>query len=61
MLVQALPIVVQLAGDTGEVEVEHQVTVTARRRVLPNIQVAKKRVEPILGAYVIIMLQQVKR
>lgn len=42
MRVQPLAVVVQLAADAREVEIEHQIAIAARRGVLPDVQVTER-------------------
>ena len=58
--VQPFTVVVQLAGDAGEVEVEHEVAVAARRGVLSDVEVAEEVVELAACTYVVVVLQGVQ-
>ena len=59
--VQSLAVVAQLAGDAGEVEVEHEVGVALRRGVRSDVEAGEEGVELITGAHVVVVLQQVHR
>ena len=59
--IQSFAIVAQLAGDAGEVEVEHQISITARCGVLADVQVSKEVFEPVAGAHVVVVLQHIQR
>ena len=61
MRVQPLAVVVQLAADAREVEIEHQIAVAARRGVLPDVQVTEKGFELVAGAHVVVVLQHIQR
>ena len=51
----------QLANDTGEIEIQYQVAVPVTCRILPYVEVSKQGVEFILGSYIIVMLQHIQR
>ena len=61
MRVQPLAVVVQLAADAREVEIEHQIAIAARRGVLPDVQVTEKGFELVAGAHVVVVLQHIQR
>lgn len=61
MRIQPSAVVVQLAADAGEVEMEHQIAVAARRGMLPDLQVTEKGFELVTGAHVVVLSQQVQR
>ena len=61
MRIQPLSVVIQFAHNTRKIEIEHKVTVTARRRVLPDIEVTEQFVKLVTCTNVIIVLQDIQR
>ena len=59
--IQSLAVVVQLTGDAGKVEVEHEISIATRRGVLADVEVAEQCFELVAGAHVVVLPQQVQR
>lgn len=58
---QPFAVIIQLAGNTGEVEIEDEVSVAAQRGMLPDIKVAKKSIKLVVGTQVVVVLKNVQR
>lgn len=61
LLVALRGIAVKTVGNTGEVEIEDEVSVAAQRGMLPDIKVAKKSIKLVAGTQVIVVLKNVQR
>ena len=59
MRIQPFSVIVQFTDYSGEVEIQHQITISVRGWVLSDVKVAKQRFELILGKYIIIVLQHI--
>ena len=57
MRIQPSAVVVQLAADAGEVEMEHQIAVAVRCGMLPDVEVTKECLKLVAGAHVVVVLQ----
>lgn len=60
LLVALRGIAVKTVGNTGEVEIEDEVSVAAQRGMLPDIKVAKKSIKLGAGTQVIVVLKNVQ-
>ena len=60
LLVALRGIVVKTVGNTGEVEIEDEVSVAAQRGMLPDIKVAQKSIKLGAGTQVIVVLKNVQ-
>lgn len=56
MRIQSFAIIVQLAGDAGEIKVEYQVAVAAWRGMFPDVEVTKKLIKLVTGMYIVVVL-----
>ena len=60
MRIQTLTVIIQFAGDAGEIEIKYEIAVTVRRGMLPDVKVAEQCVELVAGTHVVIVLQQIQ-
>ena len=56
MFIQPFAVIIQLAADTGKVEIEHEVAVSVRCGVLTNVEATKEVIELIAGVYIVVVL-----
>ena len=60
MRVQSAAVIVQFAGNTGKVEIQHQVTIAVICGMLPYVEVAKQGIKLVTGTHIIIVLQHIQ-
>jgi len=58
--IQSLTVIIQFAGDAGEIEIKYEIAVTVRRGMLPDVKVAKECIELVAGTHIVIVLQQIQ-
>lgn len=61
VFIQPFAVIIQLSADTGEVKIEHQVTVAVWCGVLPDIETTKEFIELVARAHIVVVLQYVQR
>ena len=60
VFIQPFAVIIQLAADTGKVEIEHEVAISVRCGGFTNVEATKEVIELIAGVYIVVVLQYVQ-